>query len=94
MLIAGETIYANEDHATYTAAFIEPNGMLATEWTYETKLDGYRLEVVRSGPLAFPDKLPLAQRLPTGRCTHLALNTEHWAFPSCRLHGRYPETGF
>lgn len=24
MLIAGETIYANEEHATYTAAFIEP----------------------------------------------------------------------
>jgi hypothetical protein len=55
----GGTIYANEEHATYTAAFIEPMECLpvprvpeGAEWTYEIKLDGYRLEVVRSGRLA------------------------------------------
>jgi len=49
----GRTIYANEEHATYTSAFIEPMKCLpvprvpeSAEWIYEIKLGGYRLEIV------------------------------------------------
>jgi hypothetical protein len=54
----GGTIYAKEEHATHTAAFIEPMECLpvhrvpeGAEWAYNI-VGGYRLEVVRSGHLA------------------------------------------
>jgi hypothetical protein len=54
----GGTIYAKEEHATYTAAFIElmeclpvPRVPEGAEWAYDI-VGGYRLEVVRSGHLA------------------------------------------
>jgi hypothetical protein len=54
----GGTIYAKEEQATYTAAFIEPMECLpvpcvpeGAEWACNI-VGGYRLEVVRSGHLA------------------------------------------